>query len=140
MAIELVPLCTIDFVLEFPIDIGVGSTGRLIVGEVASGRFEGRIKGEVVGHAAAAWVRMSPDGTFGTSDARATIKTHDGANIYMEYVCKNEMGDMGPTTATIAPVFESGDERYQWLNRIVAVGKGVHTEVINLHYDIYEVR
>jgi hypothetical protein len=43
-------------------------------------------------------------------------------------------------TAYVAPVFETGDERYAWLNRIQAIGRGILYEDISLHYEWYEVR
>lgn len=38
----------------------------------------------------------------------------------------------------INPLFETGDERYAWLNRVVAVGKG-RTEDGGVRYEIFEV-
>lgn len=43
--------------------------------------------------------------------------------------------------ALIAPVFETGDPRYSWINEIQAVGKGVLTaDRTRLHYEIYELQ
>jgi hypothetical protein len=39
----------------------------------------------------------------------------------------------------VAPTFETGDERYAWLNSIQAVGKGT-LDGSAVHYDWYEVR
>ncbi len=36
------------------------------------------------------------------------------------------------------PVFETGDERYRWLNGIQAVAKGVRVDKI-LTYEIYKI-
>ena len=38
-----------------------------------------------------------------------------------------------------APLYDTGDERYLWLNAIQAVAKGT-TDGTNLEYQIYEVR
>ena len=43
-------------------------------------------------------------------------------------------------TAYVAPRFETGDERYAWLNGIQAVGKGILYENLSLDYEWYEVR
>ena len=38
-----------------------------------------------------------------------------------------------------APLFDTGDERYTWLNRIQAVSKGM-VDGLTLTYEIYELR
>jgi hypothetical protein len=43
-------------------------------------------------------------------------------------------------TIYVAPRFETGDERYTWLNRIQAVGKGTLNQDLSLDYEWYEVR
>ena len=45
-----------------------------------------------------------------------------------------------PMTIYVAPRFETGDERYAWLNRIQAVGKGILNQDLSLEYEWYEVR
>ena len=43
--------------------------------------------------------------------------------------------------STIAPVFETGDPRYSWLNEVQAVGKGIlSADLTTLDYEICEVR
>jgi Protein of unknown function (DUF3237) len=43
--------------------------------------------------------------------------------------------------ALIAPVFETGDPRYSWINEVQAVGKGVLSAgKTRLGYQIYELR
>ena len=48
---------------------------------------------------------------------------------------------MAPGSAPIyaAPLYETGDERYAWLNRIQAVAKGA-LDGQSLTYEIYELR
>jgi hypothetical protein len=38
-----------------------------------------------------------------------------------------------------APLFETGDPRYAWLNTVQAIGKGIVRDNV-IHYEIYEVR
>jgi hypothetical protein len=45
-----------------------------------------------------------------------------------------------PATVYVAPRFETCDERYLWLNRIQAIGKGIANEDLTLDYEWYEVR
>jgi Protein of unknown function (DUF3237) len=45
------------------------------------------------------------------------------------------------SVAFIAPVFETGDPRYQWLNDIQAVGKGaLSADLSQIDYEICELR
>ncbi len=48
-------------------------------------------------------------------------------------------GGLDPAVVYSAPLFETGDERYAWLNRIQAVVKGVISGT-RVTYDIYELR
>jgi hypothetical protein len=49
-------------------------------------------------------------------------------------------GSQDPATVYAAPTFETGDERYAWLNRVQAVGKGIIHPDHTLDYEFYEVR
>lgn len=53
---------------------------------------------------------------------RAVWETHDGARIFI----------------TSAPTFRTGDERYLWLNKILAVGIDRFTDT-GLGYRIYRI-
>ena len=81
-------------------------------------------------------------GGMGTLDIRETIRTDDGATIFVQYQGKLDLskGMQFPMTAYVAPRFETGDERYAWLNRIQAVGKGTLNEDLSVDYEWYEVR
>jgi hypothetical protein len=142
MAIELVPLCTLRLQLKPPIEVGGGPAGTRLIVEVASAQVKGdRLRGEMLGAAAADWVIVGPEGT-GTVDVRATLQTDDGAIIFVKYNGRLDVsqGLQFPMTAYVAPLFETGDERYAWLNRIQAVGKGIIYEDLSLDYEWYEVR
>jgi Protein of unknown function (DUF3237) len=73
-------------------------------------------------------------------DVRFSAETDDGALIYVQYNGRTDVSQ-GPGTAPIyvAPRFETGDERYAWLNRIQAVGKGA-LDGNTVTYDWYEIR
>jgi Protein of unknown function (DUF3237) len=142
MAIELVPLCTLRIQLKPPIAAGAGPTGTRLIVELVSAQVKGdRLRGEMLGAAAADWMIIGPEGT-GTVDVRATLQTDDGAVIFVQYNGRldTSRGWQFPMTAYVAPRFETGDERYAWLNRIQAVGKGVLYEDLLLDYEWYEVR
>jgi hypothetical protein len=144
VVIELVPLCTLGVQLRPPIVVGTGCAGTRVIFEVASVQVKGdRLRAEMTGAAAADWQLIGPEGTA-TLDVRATLRTDDGAIIFMQYNGKSpsnaSQGLQPPVTFYVAPRFETGDERYAWLNRIQAVGKGTVHEDLSLDYEWYEIR
>jgi hypothetical protein len=142
MAIELVPLCTMRVQLKPPIELGAGPAGTRLIIEAASAQVKGdRLRAEMLGAAAADWAIVGPEGTA-TLDVRATLQTDDGAIIFMQYNGRFDasQGLQFPLTIYVAPRFETGDERYAWLNCIQAVGKGILYEDLSLDYEWYEVR
>lgn len=142
MAIELVPLCTLRLQLKPPIQVSAGPAGTRLIVELVSAQVKGdRLRGEMLGTAAADWMIVGPEGT-GMVDVRATLQTDDGAIIFVQYNGRMDTsrGLQFPMTAYVAPLFETGDERYAWLNRIQAVGKGILYEDLSLDYEWYEAR
>jgi hypothetical protein len=122
--------------LRDPVDVGAGPIGARQIFDVSGGSFEGpRLKGSVL-PSGADWILMGSDGV-GRLDVRATLQTHDGANIYVQYfgvvhlnekvmaaLASGQETEFGDTYFFTAPRFETGDERYAWLNGIVTVGQG----------------
>jgi hypothetical protein len=128
--------------IQEPMDVGQGPEGHRMIFMFKSGYFEGpKLKGEIISMSGGDWARVRADGS-GSIDVRKCLKTHDGAIIYMTYG-----GRMVTTPENFAyvldyskpddpqgaeeryylrtnPLFETGDERYAWLNHIVAIGKG----------------
>jgi hypothetical protein len=140
MAIQLDPLCTIHAQCKPPIDIGTGPAGTRLIVEVAALEVRGsRLRGQMDG-IIGDWILIGPEGT-GTIDVRATVRTDDGATIFVQYNGRFDArrGLVFPMTVYVAPRFETGDERYAWLNRIQAVGKGTLTEDLSVDYEWYEV-
>ena len=140
MSIELVPLMHATINLRDPILIPDTPSGTRLIIEIESASFEGeRIKGKLKGSAAADWLTVGPDGT-GTLDVRTTLETDDGALIYTAYQGRIDASQpIGSVPIYAAPLYETGDERYAWLNKIQAVAKGT-TDGKVLEYEIYEVR
>jgi len=119
--------------------IPTGPKGGRVVVEVESVTVTGdRLNATMIGKSAADWLTIGPDGTYGTLDVRFTLETDDGAIVYCEYGGKADMVNGG---AISAPLFECGDERYDWLNRSQFVGVGTGDRATNmLTYELYEVR
>jgi hypothetical protein len=137
--LELVPLCTVEVTLGAQVFVGDGPAGTRVVAEVEAAEVRGeRLSGKARPSAIADWLVVN--GTIGTLDVRATIETDDGATVYLTYGGRIDLSN-GPDGATvyIAPRFETGDERYAWLNLVQAVGKG-RLDGSNLSYVIHEVR
>jgi hypothetical protein len=80
---------------------------------------------------------VGPDGT-GTLDVRALVETDDGALIFVQYNGRVDVGGAS-TTVYATPRFETGDDRYRWMNQIQAVGKGA-LDGTTLTYELYELR
>jgi Protein of unknown function (DUF3237) len=141
--IELVPLCTMVLDLAPSLAVGTGPAGDRSVGEIRAATLSGdRLQGALAGPAAADWLVRT--GAIGVIDARMTIRTNDGALIYVQYGGRLDLSNPGEGMfPKVAPVFETGDGRYAWLNAIQAVGKGklsVGADGARLDYEFFEVR
>ncbi len=122
--------------LEAPQGIGQGPHGVRNIFYVRGGRFQGpRLRGEVL-PGGGDWFLVRPDDT-GELDVRVTLRTEDGALIYVTY--RGLLHPLSQVTAElaqgreparesyyfyVAPFFETSAEPYLWLNRTLAVGLG----------------
>lgn len=140
MSIELVPLGTMTADLRRPHYLPKTPVGDRLVYEVESGTITGdRLSGKMKGSSTADWLVIGPDGTA-TLDVRSVLETDDGALIFIHYSGRTDVS-AGPGSAPLyaAPLFETGDDRYRWLNRVQAIAKG-RLEGSTLTYEIFEVR
>jgi Protein of unknown function (DUF3237) len=137
--IELRPLCMMTVQLKEPLDAGNTPAGHRIIAEIASASLSGRLSGSLAGNSSADWLTMTPGG-LGLPDVRLAIRTSDGALILMRYGGRIRFRPGQPSTVMIAPVFETGDPRYSWLNEIQAAGKGtLSPDLTILDYEISEL-
>ena len=87
---------------------------------------------------------MARTGAIGIIDVRMTIRTHDDALIYVTYGGRLDLRTPAAgITANVAPLFETGDERYAWLNAIQGVGIGkltVQDGAARIAYELFELR
>ena len=82
---ELVPMGTITVQLGERVDVGQGPKGRRLVVDVLSVDVDcDRVKASLAVNDAADWLTLNDDGTVGCVDVRFTLKTDDGAYIYVE--------------------------------------------------------
>ena len=120
------------------------------VGVIFGGSFEGdRLSGTVL-DGGSDWQDVRSDGAT-TLDVRLVLKTSDDALISMTYrgirhgppdiVERIEKGEVvDPTTHyfRIAALFETAAAKYDWINRVVAVGIG-HRQAGGPVYSVFEV-
>lgn len=136
MSIELIPLCTVEATLTDPIVVGEGPSGLRLIYEVVEATVEGeRLSGTFIGHASGDWVSLI--GTIASLDVRGTFQTHDGAIVFVHYRGRTNIAEGG--TIYVAPLFETGDPRYAWLNAIQGAGKGI-LDGTHLRYEWFELR
>lgn len=141
MDIELVPLYRLVMKGGEQRLVPGGPLGTRLIVPITEGRLEGdRIRGKVL-ELTGDWLTISDDGVA-TLDVRALFETDDGALVYASYRGRTDVSN-GPGSAPLytAPLFETGDERYAWLNRIQAVAKGALSDGgSEITFDVYEVR
>ena len=136
---ELVSLVRFEITLKAPFVIPDTPVGTRMIFEIESATAEGdRLRGKLQGQANGDWMTLGADGT-GALDVRALLETHDGALVYIQYHGRTDLSSGGPAPIYIAPRFETGDERYRWLNKVQAVGKGSY-DGTTLRYEIFELR
>ena len=113
---ELKLMGTITAQLGQRIEVGDGPKGSRLLVDVASVEVEGeRIRASLAANDAADWLTMAADGSVGAVDVRFTLKTDDGAFIYVEY---GGRADLENGLIATVPTVQTGDQRYKWLNHI----------------------
>ncbi|MFT4657034.1 MAG: hypothetical protein ACJAXA_003573 [Candidatus Aldehydirespiratoraceae bacterium] len=124
--------------VERPIVSG-GPFGTKIVATVTGGTFVGpKINATTPnGVAAGDWVTLLADGKFAL-DVRVSLRTDDGADIYVTYTGFGTSNEDGTVSIRTAPRFETGDERYAWLNNLFCVAIGSTTPE-GVTYEVYTV-
>jgi hypothetical protein len=130
--------------------IGAVLTGERRIIPITGGRFEGqKMRGEIL-PGGADWQIVAADGTA-LLEARYTLRTDDGALIYVRNtglrhgppevlaaIASGEQVDPAKYYFRAVPTFETGERKYAWLNRLLAVCSGVRTKEEVL-LDFYEV-
>lgn len=119
--------------------ISEGPFGTRTVATVTAATFVGpKIDASMPeGVAAGDWLTIRANGTFAL-DVRLSLTTADGADIYISYTGLGKRGDDGTAQIRTAPRFETGDERYRWLNDLFCVAVGTTTPD-GVEYDVYSI-
>ena len=158
-------MTTLDTSLLFELHLELGAIdtvgrtpyGQRVIGNLGGGRFEGaRLRGTVL-PSGGYWGLFTPDGTLSV-DGRMCLRTDDGVLIYAVYagrwaITPETMAQLA-TSEQIAKhdpsdyylrihfLFEtetsSGPRRYDWLNRLIAVGSGRRV-ADGIDYSVFEI-
>lgn len=148
---NLEPLFRAEITLAPPQELGDTPQGRRRIIGITGGRFAGeRLSGRVL-PGGADWQVIRADGVADL-DARYTLETADGALIYvrnhglrhgppevLRQLAAGEPVDPSRYYMRTTPLFETGDARYAWLNRIVCVASGARLPSA-VQLDVFEVK
>lgn len=141
-------LCTVDFHVGGGIlALGQSPWGERRIGYISGGTFSGeRLNGQVLpGGGNWSMSGRIPAGNLGSFDARAIWKTDDEALIYVSYTGRTLVPDavraafanLDPAVRDVDPagyyiriamVFETAAPQHDWLNGVLAIGRGQRTE------------
>jgi Protein of unknown function (DUF3237) len=104
-------------------NVGAGPLGTRITFPIVGGRFEGdRLRGRVL-PGGDDWAMQRLDGLL-ELDLRVTLETDDGALIHMTFEGLRDDGAPGAPYFRTLPRFETAAVKYDFLNRLLAVGTG----------------
>jgi hypothetical protein len=148
---QLEPLLKANIALAPAQELGEAPLGRRRIIPIAGGSFSGaRLRGRVL-PGGANWQVVRADGVADL-DARYTLETEDGALIYVrnrgyrhgpEHVMRRlsagESVDPSLYYMRTTPLFETGDVRYAWLNRIICVATASRLPGA-VHLQVFEVQ
>ncbi len=140
----------LDVAFDAMVSIGQTPAGRRRIAPILGGTFDGeRLRGKVE-PGGADWVINRADGAM-LVDVRILLTTDDGAAIYLTYQGAfhaapeamtrfnrgERLAEHDYTLRTVAR-FESGAQKYAWLNDVLAIGVGKQTAAGPV-YDIFEI-
>jgi hypothetical protein len=148
--LKLQALFKADIELAPAQELGAGPLGRRRIIAITGGRFIGeRLSGRVL-PGGADWQVIRADGVA-ELDARYTLETADGALVYvrnhgyrhgpadvLKRLAAGENIDPARYYMRTTPLFETGDARYAWLNRIVCVASGARRPAA-VELEVFEV-
>jgi hypothetical protein len=148
--LSLRPLLNAEIALAAPQELGETPQGRRRIIGITGGSFRGeRLSGRVL-PGGADWQLIRADGVADL-DARYTLQTADGALIYvrnhgyrhgpadvLEKLSAGKEVDPSLYYMRTTPLFETGDPRYAWLNRLVCVAAGARRKA-SVSLEIFEI-
>lgn len=133
---DLRHLCDLRVELATPMELGDAPAGRRRIIPIIGGTVRGeRLNGRIL-NLGADWQTILADGTA-ELDTRYAMETDDGATIdirnfgyrhgpkeVIAALAQGKVVDPAQYYMRTQPRFETGDERYAWLNRTICLGTG----------------
>ena len=143
-------LFTMSVTVDRLVDVGQAPGGTRLVDLLGPGSFAGpRLRGTVLGGGMDRKL-LRADGAM-APNVRLLLRTDDDAYIYMHYtgirhgpaeamqrIASGEFVDPSEYYLRNTPYFETAAARYDWLNRICAVGVGRRMPDC-AEYDVFEI-
>lgn len=134
--IKTEPLFTLTLDVPPILDLGATPYGIRRIAQVTGGRFEGpKLTGKVL-PAGSDWLLLRPDGVL-RLDVRLPLRTDDGHLISMAYsgfrhgpkdvmerLNRGDSVDPALYYFRATPYFETGSDKYGWLNNICSIATG----------------
>ena len=134
---HLRPVCTLNVELGPIIEMGQGRAGKRRIIPIIGGTVEGPELSGTILNVGADWQTIFADGSADL-DTRYAFETHDGAVIevvnlgfrhgppeVLERLAKGEEVSPDSYYMRTSARFETGDPRYQWVNKSIFVGTGM---------------
>ena len=134
---HLRPVCTLKVELGPIIEMGQGRAGKRRIIPIIGGTVEGPELSGTILNVGADWQTIFADGSADL-DTRYAFETHDGAVIevvnlgfrhgppeVLERLAKGEEVSPDNYYMRTSARFETGDPRYQWVNKSIFVGTGM---------------
>jgi Protein of unknown function (DUF3237) len=131
-------LYKITLSLDKPIDTGKSPFGTRIAYPIKGGTFEGpKMKGKVkaVGED---WL-LKVDETTNKLDVRMVLETEDGQLIACTYPGIVHTNEDKTSYWRITPTFQTSSKKYEWLNYVLAVGKGSFQDG-SVSYEVFAIK
>jgi hypothetical protein len=132
--LEVVPLATMQLTMAAPVRMDGTPTGTRVIVEFTESTWTGeRLNARSEGHTHGDWLVVGPEGTGILDDALIYV-SGPGRNDAFNFM------NGAPNYFTL--MFETGDERYAWLNRVVAVAKGCldPADPLHLTFNVSQIR
>jgi hypothetical protein len=131
-------LYKITLSLDKPIDTGHSPFGTRIGYPIKGGTFEGpKMKGKVkaIGED---WL-LKIDETTNKLDVRLILETEDGQLIACSYLGIVHTNEDKTSYWRITPTFQTSSMKYEWLNYVIAVGKGSFQDG-SVSYEVFSIK
>jgi hypothetical protein len=147
------PLFVLDLTVDYEraLHLRASGEGRRSLFPVTGGTFSGeRLRGTVE-PGGMDWVRWRGDGVM-LINVRTVLRTDDDALVAMTYegmthaepevlerFRRREAYEFGEAYSRVTLRFETGDDRYTWLNRVVGVANGMRTTGDGPIYHVFAI-